>query len=286
MIEMLVQPSMVVKQPWKMFFVGLVYASLSIILVHLFFTNDPVLSEFSGVLVVTFSVMFSLPFIYYLLNSEEQQDEQATGILEVWKAHGDAIYVFLWLFVGFVVAFSFWNVMLQNDSLFNAQVGTYCAINNPGAVKECVSQYSFDTLAPKTGAATSGTHFLFILENNVYVMIFTLIFSLIFGAGAIFVLAWNASVIAAAIGIFTQYELIQIPLGLIRYLIHGIPEISAYFITALAGGMLGVSIHRHGVKHPLFIHVIQNVIILLFIALSILVLAAMVETYITPLFFS
>ena len=85
-------------------------------------------------------------------------------------------------------------------------------------------------------------------QNNIYVMIFTLIFSLIFGAGAIFVLAWNASVISAAIGIFTQYRLIEIPLGLLRYMIHGLPEITAYFITALAGGMFGVGAIRHGIK--------------------------------------
>jgi len=65
-----------------------------------------------------------------------------------------------------------------------------------------------------------------------------LIFSLIFGAGAIFVLAWNASVIAAAIGIFTKSELSSLPIALIRYMIHGIPEIASYFIVALAGAEL------------------------------------------------
>jgi len=70
-------------------------------------------------------------------------------------------------------------------------------------------------------------------------MIFTLIFSLIFGAGAIFILAWNASVISAAIGIFTSYNINEIPIGLLRYMIHGFPEITSYFVTALAGGYLG-----------------------------------------------
>jgi uncharacterized membrane protein SpoIIM required for sporulation len=53
---------------------------------------------------------------------------------------------------------------------------------------------------------------------------------LIFGAGAIFILAWNASVIAAAIGIFANSDLSKLPMGVMRYMIHGIPEIGAYFI--------------------------------------------------------
>jgi uncharacterized membrane protein SpoIIM required for sporulation len=58
------------------------------------------------------------------------------------------------------------------------------------------------------------------------------VFSLIFGAGAIFVLAWNASVIAAAVGIFSK-NIGNLPLGIARYMIHGIPEITAYFVAAV-----------------------------------------------------
>ena len=79
-------------------------------------------------------------------------------------------------------------------------------------------------------------------------MIFTLIFSLVFGAGAIFILAWNASVIAAAISIFSHYQVKDIPFGILRYMIHGFPEIAAYFVTALAGGIFGVGVIKNGFK--------------------------------------
>ena len=114
-------------------------------------------------------------------------------------------------------------------------------------------------------------------------MIFTIIFSIIFGAGAIFVLAWNATVIASAIGIFTNYRISGIPSGLVRYLIHGIPEIGAYFVAALAGGILGTGIMRNGFKNKKFYHVLENVILLLFFSLMILIVAAIMEVYLTPL---
>ena len=117
-------------------------------------------------------------------------------------------------------------------------------------------------------------------------MIFTLIFSLIFGAGAIFVLAWNASVIAAAIGIFTGYDWKEIPIGIARYMIHGFPEIAAYFVTALAGGIFGVGVIRNGIKSKVFLRILENTVMLLFIALIFLIIAAVIEVYFTPLFFS
>ena len=285
MIESIINPKNGERGPWKMFFIGLLYSGLSLILVHWFFSADPILSEYSGMIVVTFCVMFSLPYMYYIIKREEEEDESVEGFFSVWRVHSDAIYAFMWLFLGFIVAFSFVFMVLQNQVLFDAQLGTYCLINSPGNIEDCVAKYSFERLSA-TGAATKQVRFLSIIENNVYVMIFTLIFSLIFGAGAIFVLAWNASVISAAIGIFTKYEISKIPMGLLRYMVHGFPEITAYFITALAGGMFGLGAMKVGVKDPKFLRIIENVVILLFISILILIIAAAIEVYITPTFFS
>ncbi|MDO8623030.1 MAG: stage II sporulation protein M [archaeon] len=285
MLETLINPKEASKSPWKMFFVGLVYASLSLLLTHWFFSGDPALSKASGMIVVVFCVMFSLPFMYYLIKQEEKEDEEIVGFFDVWRVHKDAIYAFMFLFLGFVLAFSFFYIILGDANLFNFQVETYCRINNPYNVESCVQQ-SMPQSIVATGSATTGLRFISILENNIYVMIFTLIFSLIFGAGAIFVLAWNASVISAAIGIFTQYKINEIPMGIGRYMIHGFPEIAAYFIAALAGGIFGVGILRNGFWNKKFLRVFENVIILLFIALIILIAAAIMEVYITPSLFN
>jgi uncharacterized membrane protein SpoIIM required for sporulation len=284
MLESLINPKRGEKGPWKMFFIGLIYASLSLLLVHWFFSNDANLSKASGILVVLFCIMFSFPFMYFIIKKEEREDEEVEGVFSVWQAHKDAIYAFMWLFFGFVVAFSFWNIVLQDSNLLNFQIQTYCQINSPSDIGSCVAKYSSGG-AGVTGASTNGFRFLSIIENNVYVMIFTLIFSLIFGAGALFILVWNASVISAAIGIFAKYKISDIPLGIARYIIHGFPEITAYFITALAGGILGVGIIRHGIKDRKFLKVIENAIVLIFIALVILIVAALLEVYITPIIF-
>ena len=69
-------------------------------------------------------------------------------------------------------------------------------------------------------------------------------------------------------------------------MVHGLPEIAAYFITALAGGILGVGFIRNGIKSKKFVRVLENVIILIFVSLVILVLAGLIEVYFTPLLFN
>lgn len=282
MLERIINPKTGERYPWRMFFIGLVYASLSLLLVHWFFKNS--LSNASGMLVVIFCIMFSLPYMHFIIRREEKEDETVEGLFSVWKAHKDAIYSLMWLFLGFIIAFSFWYIVLQDSNLLNFQIQTYCEINSPNSVQDCILQYSSSDFWV-TGAATKELRLLSIIENNVYVMIFTLLFSLIFGAGAIFILVWNASVIAAAVGIFAGNKISELPLGLARYMIHGFPEIASYFITALAGGIFGVGILRHGFKDKRTLRVIENSIMLLFLALLIIVVAGFIEVYLTPLLF-
>ena len=107
MLEMLLSPRKAEREPWTMFFVGLIYASLSVLLVNWIFSSDAVLAKYSGILVVTFTVMFSLPFMYYLIKNEEEKDMHYEGIFRVLREHSKAIISLLWLFLGFIVAFSF-----------------------------------------------------------------------------------------------------------------------------------------------------------------------------------
>lgn len=285
MLEMLINPRKAERKAWEMFFVGAFYASLSILLVNWIFSQDAVLSRYSGILVVTFTVMLSIPFVYYTLRYEEGKISQVRGTWELLKEHKKAIYAFLWLFIGFVIALSFWYMVLSSTESFRAQIETYCLINRPSNFEACVNQYNIKDTTGAVGFLTNTERLFLIFTNNIYVLIFTLIFSLIFGAGVIFVLAWNASVIAAAIGIFTKSELSALPLALIRYMIHGIPEIASYFIVALAGGMISVAVIKHETGTDKFWDVLQDSLNLIILAIVVLFIAALVEVFLTPLLF-
>jgi uncharacterized membrane protein SpoIIM required for sporulation len=281
MLEMLINPKRAERAPWELFFIGLFYASISILLVTWIFSQDAVLASYSGILVITFTVICSMPFMYYTVKLEEKKDVQYTGFLKLLKEHRKALYAFMWLFLGFVVAYSAWYMLLPSENTFKAQIETYCVINRPANFNACVNQYT-----GKVTASTTGTERIFtIFTNNIYVLIFTLVFSLIFGAGAMFILAWNASVIAAAVGIFTKSKIIELPLGIARYMIHGIPEIGAYFIGAIAGGIIGIAIIRKDTRSNRFWDILQDSLNLIILAVVVLFIAALIEVYITPLLF-
>ena len=282
MFEMIMKPKRAERKPIEMFYIGLVYASISMLLVNFVFANDAVLSEGSGLLLVLFTVMFCLPFVYFLIKLEEGKDVEITDSGRLIKEHSKAIWALIWLFLGFVVAFSVGYVLLDAighnpAASFNFQIKTYCAINNPHNYDYCLNQYGLIN-----GAATNSTYFMKIFMNNLQVMIFTLLFSLIFGAGAIFILVWNASVIAAAMGIFAKEGLFHLPCAYARYLIHGVPEIAAYFIAALAGGIVSVAIIRKDLRDERLWSIMQDALLLIVIAIVVLLISGLMEVYLTP----
>ncbi|MBI5148120.1 stage II sporulation protein M [Candidatus Pacearchaeota archaeon] len=288
MLEMIINPKKAERQPWEMFFVGLVYAALSVFLVDWIFLKDTVLTQYSSIFIVTFTVMFSIPFMYYLIRLEEKKDLVLKGEGSLLREHGKAIFALLFLFLGFIVAFSALYILLPSDVTaknFQAQIEQYCAINMPLQIRECANQYGVEVPLGGKISASNLEHFFSIFVNNIYVLIFILVFSLAFGAGAIFILVWNAGVIAAAIGIFTNAQIHHLHVGLLRYMIHGIPEIAAYFIAALAGGIISIAVIRHDFKSEKFWQVMRDSIDLVAIALVVLIAAGLIEVFITPTFF-
>ncbi|MEK6850246.1 MAG: stage II sporulation protein M [Nanoarchaeota archaeon] len=285
MLEMLINPRKAERRSWEMLFVGFFYSSLSLLLVNWIFARDAVLSQYSGILIVTFTVMFSIPFVYYTLKLEERRITPQSGTISLLKEHKKALFVFLWLFIGYVLAFSFWYILLAPVDSFKPQIETYCLINKPANFQECAQQYGVKKPSISTGYTTAVDHFFLIFTNNIYVLIFTLVFSLIFGAGVIFVLVWNASVIAAAIGIFSKSNIYSLPLGLARYMIHGIPEIASYFTVALAGGLVSVAVIRHEFGTEKFWEVLQDSLNLIILSIVILFIAGLIEVFVTPAIF-
>lgn len=280
MLDRLIPFKKSIREPWRMSYVGLIYSSVAIILTNFIFSKDYVLSQYSGVLLVLFTLICCLPYMYKIIKNEEGKDLEIDEQGSLIREHTRAVKALMWLFLGLVIGFSFWYLALPNSAStnFDAQIKTFCTVNSPSNYESCLQQYGVIT-----GAVTNVNQLMSIFANNLYVMMFTLVFSLFFGAGAIFILIWNASVIAAAIGMFAK-NLGRLHLGLLRYLVHGLPEISAYFIAALAGGIVSVAFIRKDLRGERVWIILQDALILIIMALLILIVSAFMEVYLTPLF--
>jgi uncharacterized membrane protein SpoIIM required for sporulation len=77
----------------------------------------------------------------------------------------------------------------------------------------------------------------------------------------------------------------NMPSAVFRYMLHGLPEIAAYFTAALAGGIISVGLIRHDVRDPKFWAVMADSLNLILISIAILIIAAVMEVFITPRFF-
>jgi len=282
MFELLINPKKAERRPWEMFFVGLFYSVLSVIIANYIFGSSD--AKYIGIWIITFTVILTIPFVYFLFRVEEKKDLVYDGAFRIFKEHQKALISLTWLFLGLLIGYSICYMFLPKEN-FLPQIETFCAINQANNFDSCVKQYSLST-GKITGYATSSERFLGIFINNMQVFIFTLIFSILFGAGGIFVLAWNATVIASAIGIYSKSQINMLPLALARYMIHGIPEIASYLIAALAGGILSIAVIKGDYRNKKFLDIMQDILILAVVAMIILALAALIEVFITPSLFN
>ncbi|MFH0832067.1 MAG: stage II sporulation protein M [archaeon] len=286
MFEAIVSPRHAERNPYSLFLVGMLYSSLSLFLVSIITKGDAVMMKHAPMLLIAFTTIFSIPFIHSLIRREEIDVINKKG--GIFARHFDALLALLFLFLGFLVAFSLWYIVLPDNSVaahFQSQIEKFCSIN-AGSMANCVKEYGISPEFLKgtlTGAVTGFGDMSSIFINNLYVMLFTLIFSLAFGAGAIFILAWNASVIAAAIGLLARGNF-DFFTPFLTYMFHGIPEIAAYLVIALAGGILSTALIRQDFKH-FSSKLIVNILMLVVAAVLLLLAAAFIEAYITPLLF-
>ena len=282
-LELLINPKKAENSPWELFFLGMIYTSIAILLSMWIFEDN------IGLVMVFLTVLACTYLIQRTLRLEERKDEKIKAEVSRLREHVKALSFFMFLFLGFTVSFSLWYILTPaalTSKIFGIQVSTIDSIN----------------AAQVTGnAMASSLLFEKILVNNLKVLFFSFLFAFFYGAGAVFILAWNAAVVGTAIGSFVRGSLATImgnlgflslsayfttySLGLLRYLIHGWLEILAYFTAALAGGIISIAVLKHDFGSPEFLRTLIDSADLAVISVITLVLAAFVEVFITPILF-
>lgn len=280
-IESLINPFKAEKRPWEMFFFGFFYCSIAIFLALWVFQT------YASLVMVFLTVLATTPLMYYTIKIEEKKDLVIDKESLLLKEHSKALLFFIMLFLGVTIAVALWYVFLPSDSatgLFSIQEKTISDINTK-----------------VTGNVTSLGLFSKIFFNNIKVFIFCILFALIYGVGAIFILTWNASVIGVAIGNIIRTEIAKsagtiglakitgyfhiFSLSVLRYFVHGIPEILAYFTAGLAGSIISIAVIRHDYRTKKFERIIIDSADLIIISIALLFFAALLEVYVTPVLF-
>lgn len=264
--------------PGKIFIHGMIYSAVAAALALWTFP------QYASITTILLTSLASMPLIYNIIRYEEDKDTHNSSEWFLLNEHKKAIKAYFMLFLGIITTLTLASFILQGtayNQLFEAQIDTYNNINPHKQI---------------TGAVTENVPFFNrILANNIRVLVLSTLFSFIYGAGAIFILSWNASVIALAIGNTIQTHLpegtvsllnavgISVHTVFIRYGIHGTIEILAYMIAALAGGIISVAVIKHHYTSEKFENILVDAADLILIAFALILLGAGWEAFITPI---
>jgi|SRR3989338_2120130 len=282
-LESIVNPFKAEKHPFELFLIGFIYTTVGL------FLGLWIFKDHAGLISVFFTTMAALPLFYRTMKYEEKKDIVIKKESKLLKEHMRALLFFILFFLGCTVAYSVWFSVLPiklSYEIFYPQANTISEINQKVTGLTINAQFN---------------QFLKIFLNNINVMIFSLFFSFVYGSGAIFILSWNASVIGVAVGNFFKTNLAELLsitgvnsfsnyftvtyLSFFRYAIHGIPEIFAYFVAGLAGGIFSAAIIRRDFAPERIDRVIKDCSVLMLIAVLIVFFAALIEVYVTPCLF-
>ncbi|MBI4918361.1 stage II sporulation protein M [archaeon] len=284
-LEAIMNPFQAEKHPIDILLLGVVYAAVSLFLALWVFENQ------AGLVTVFLTVLACVPLFYHTMIFEEQKSLKINSEWRLMREHGKAFLFFTMLFIGITIGYTFLYVVLPSSSVekvFSVQIETINNING---------QVNGNFI----GTAFQQKLFSQIVLNNIKVMIFSLFFSLLYGSGSIFILVWNSSVISAAFGNFIRtyvsylLNILQldtlsaytkvVSLSVLRYSIHGIPEILSYFIAGLAGGILSVAVIRKDFNYKKFEKIMFDFTNLVVLALIVVIISGLLEVYVTPIVF-
>src|SRR5437879_4738633 len=215
-IERMVSIQEALKNPYWMFALG---SFISLVALFISFVVFPSSIGIFSTFLITLAVT---PFMVNLFSYEEAKEEQfiarrkALGLLQT---HKEVLVILSSFFVGMIFTYSLIFILLPPETtakIFQDQIETINLIRGHFTFLDTFGQ---------------------ILTNNIGVLLLTFFFSFIFGVGAIFILAWNASVLSTAIGLLAKnFGGIQgLPLAMLVFFPHGSIEIMAYFIGGVSG---------------------------------------------------
>ncbi|MBU1198027.1 stage II sporulation protein M [Candidatus Micrarchaeota archaeon] len=290
-IESMVSPLKAEKNPPAIMLLGFTFVTLAVWLATAVLEIEP-----KSMMMLVFVVIPSIPFILKLFESDEMALEEGRVLgSRTLAKHFSVILVLIAYFLGMTIGFTFWYVYLPEElahDVFSIQIEELKGIKAIGANLSGAFLFTLTglTQSAETGAATSekfAPTFEIIFLHNLWVLFLIIAFSVIYGAGSVFILVWNASVVGVFLANFARqfvfhestYTLASgVGVGLLGLIPHGSFELLSYLIGAMAGGVLSAAIVRGRFSQGRFWEIMRDVAKMMAWAIVLLALGALVES--------
>lgn len=218
MIDLLFKSDIVEKKPFYGVLLGFLFATIGLSFGSLVFRENP---SFPSIFLTTLS---AAPIAIKLIKKGKLGNTHDMAFGKVFKRHGRAVELYFNLFFGMTIAFAIFYASLPTDTtniLFSEQNEKFAS----GFFKEQTSSFTL------------------ILVNNIGLLIFFFLLSLFYGFGSIFLLSWNASILGVMWGrALKSTILLSILKSTLFAFPYLLPEVLAYFLAAIAGGIVSINL--------------------------------------------
>jgi uncharacterized membrane protein SpoIIM required for sporulation len=260
-LESLFTARKIENKPLDMFILAFITTLVSIFISYIIF------NEFAG-LVLPFLITVSMAHIVYRIFLEEEREDVkvAKGKLKesFFERHSDVIYLLSLFFAGVLLAIFLTIVFAPQDF---SKIALKQQIENIEAIETISGNFASKNILE------------LIIVNNLKVMFFSFLLSLLFGIGCLIILAWNASILGVYLASFFKRGFLAFALVSTGIFPHLIIEIVAYFLAGMAGGILSAAIIREKFGTKAFNFVLKDSLLMLGVACLFVVLGGIVEVF-------
>ncbi|MFH1786497.1 MAG: stage II sporulation protein M [archaeon] len=263
--EYFLEPEKAEQDPRQAFLLAAMLSTIAILLSIILFP------QYASFTTLFFVALGSSQFIHKIFLDEAVGAEKAKSVKEMLKRDLPVTKIYFYFFLGMVATFLFWIVVLKDYGFFLFR-----------------AQEEFLGIPIAGGNVGGGSFaFLVILLNNILVLTVFFFISIVFTAGSLLVLGWNASLFAMFIVLaakrVSEYGLLSaITKIALIYSVHSIPEFISYFLAANAGAVLSMGIVKRGKIDAALQNIINDSFVLMFLSYAIVLIAAFLEAFVSP----
>ncbi|MEK6822994.1 MAG: hypothetical protein AABY13_04130 [Nanoarchaeota archaeon] len=270
MFEKFLSPETLQQRPQYAVYGGVLITLVSYITSSLLFSNTP---RFVSVATVLFAVVIGVPVINVMFGFEARSTERRDA--GVFARHRLMLRFLLYFFMGVFV------------TLF------VVALITPSRVLSAVDLHGVEatspvhTRGPPPPPTPDGMLIASIGYNNAFVLFISFVLSLFYGAGALLLIVLNASIFASTLADVVRAQapanlgfsgnFLFIGCNLVTLLLHLLPEMASYLLSATAGGILGTALSRKVWKLGLTAKYLNDVLFLMGGSLILLIAGAFIE---------
>ncbi|MEM4263288.1 MAG: stage II sporulation protein M [Candidatus Woesearchaeota archaeon] len=262
-LEQFLENVHVKRHAYFVIFLSMIYVFIAYGVAYLFFKES-----MSLVAVFTLTIIL-IPSLHHIISLEEQI-ERKNGLRHFFRNHATIFKVYSSAFLGILIGFGVIGAVFDSADIYAYQIDFLTRQSSIGA--SAISKFASNSYVP------SFTDVLGLFSQNISVMLIAFVLSVFYGAGAVFLIVFNASMFSAFL--FSFMTATSKTIASVSF-IHFIPEISGFLLAAISGAILSAAILNESFSSPYFRNVMKNISIMLAVSIFLIFIGAFLEIYLS-----